>query len=216
MSRQERKSIFFTSDLHLLHRNSIEFDNRPFKDVHHMTESLIKNYNSVVPENGLCYFLGDIGIGKHGDLDKIIPRLNGTKVLIKGNHDGSDTSMYRMGFDVVLNKAVIYIAGEEVALTHCPLRGIKREDTSDMRGTDTNEDYHGSSRDTHKKLSFEDHGQFCLHGHLHAPKEKNKSTLKQDRQWDIGIVGNNYRPVSYSQVEKWIQETLYKEKWSAK
>jgi calcineurin-like phosphoesterase family protein len=44
-SMKERKSIFFTSDLHIGHLNSIKFDQRPFRDLDHMHEVLINNYN---------------------------------------------------------------------------------------------------------------------------------------------------------------------------
>lgn len=39
---------FYISDLHLGHKNIIEFDNRPFKTLDNMTESIIKNWNETV------------------------------------------------------------------------------------------------------------------------------------------------------------------------
>lgn len=40
--------VFFTSDTHFNHTNIIRFCNRPFKDVTHMNETIIANWNSVV------------------------------------------------------------------------------------------------------------------------------------------------------------------------
>ena len=104
-----RKPTFFTADWHIGHANSIKFDNRPFQDVGEMHRALIRNYNAQVPENGICYFLGDIAT-HNSDLTKdILSKLRGTKVIIVGNHDKNSNALYLMGFDVVLNNATIYI-----------------------------------------------------------------------------------------------------------
>lgn len=114
---QNRKPIFFTSDLHIGHKNSIKFDNRPFDDLDHMHRVLINNYNAIVPENGICYFLGDIGMCSIDLLKDFVSKLNGTKVCILGNHDGNVNRMYNIGFDAVLHSATLYIAGEREL--HC-------------------------------------------------------------------------------------------------
>ena len=69
---KNRKPIFFTSDWHIGHANSIVFDNRPFKDLDDMHRFFIKNYNAQVPEWGLCYFLGDIGVGSPEKCKEVI------------------------------------------------------------------------------------------------------------------------------------------------
>lgn len=206
MTRQTRKPIFFTSDWHIGHANSIEFDNRPFRDLEHMHKVLVNNYNAIVPENGICYFLGDIGMTNMETLKDIIGSLNGTKVVVLGNHDGNVNRMYNMGFDVVLYSATLYIAGEKVTLSHCPLRGVFREDVTGMRGAVEGENWHKESK--HVKFSVENEGQYHLHGHCHSPKE----TMKLDKQWDISVVGNDYRPVSISAVESWISKYKMKER----
>lgn len=202
-----RKPIFFTSDLHLFHENSIKFDNRPFTDIEHMHRHLIRQYNAVVPVNGVCYFVGDIGLG--GDIKSIISQLNGTKVLILGNHDKAMNAMYNAGFDVVMYGATLYIAGQKVTMTHCPLLGVKREDTSEYTGKNHNSNWHGE----HKQLQFtcKNEGQFHLHGHIHSPNN-GKSVRELSRQYDVGVVANKYRPVSISQIESWITRTLKEEK----
>lgn len=198
-------NIFFTSDLHIGHRNVIEFDKRPFRDLDHMHETLIANYNASVKHEDTCFFLGDIALGRSSDVEMVIAKLQGTKVLILGNHDKGSSAMKRMGFDVILNTASLVIAGRIVTLSHCPLRGVYRESVEAMKGAQPGEHWHGELR--HSKYSLEDFGQFHLHGHTHkGPEERILG-----RQWDVGVRANSFRPVSISQVEKWINNTLQKE-----
>lgn len=200
---QPTRPIFFTSDLHVGHQNVIIFDKRPFKDLDHMHEVLINNYNSTVPKNGICYFLGDVGLGSGEVLKNFISRLNGTKVLILGNHDKSMFAMYDRGFDVVLNSAIIYIGDNRVSLSHCPLPGIFREDISEMKNAMPGDNWHGESKNI-KFTSYDDTVDFHLHGHIHSTfhNGKPKST---DRQYDVGVAANDYRPVSMKQILSWIQ-----------
>lgn len=60
---------------------------RTFKDVNHMNEHMVKQHNSVVRPNDKVYFLGDVTISKRATDLEILARLNGEKVLIRGNHD---------------------------------------------------------------------------------------------------------------------------------
>lgn len=196
-----RKPIFFTSDLHIGHANSLEFDNRPFTDLDHMHRVLINNYNSTVPANGVCYFLGDVGLSSSETTKKVITELHGTKVLILGNHDKGSAAMYNMGFDVVLHAGVIYIAGKRVTMSHCPLMGVFREPVEGMKGASSGENWHGENR--HSRFSMADEGQFHLHGHIHSPNG-GKSVKILGHQYDVGVPANGYKPVSISVIESWI------------
>lgn len=204
-----RKPTFFTADWHIGHANSIKFDNRPFKDLDDMHRYLIRNYNAQVPENGICYFLGDIGTHSSELTKNIISQLNGTKVIIVGNHDKSSNALYLMGFDVVLNNATIYVQGERVTMSHCPLRGVFREDVSDMHGGKEGDMWHGEHKN--QAFSVENEGQFHLHGHIHSPNS-GKSTRILNRQYDVGVPANGYKPVPMSTIESWISKTKEQEK----
>lgn len=50
--------IYFTSDLHLGHKNIIEYEDRPWQTVEDITIGLIKNWNEVVKPNDEVYILG--------------------------------------------------------------------------------------------------------------------------------------------------------------
>ncbi len=81
---------YFTSDLHLGHRNAIVLNNRPFKDLEEMNQTLIHNFNSVIHANDRLYILGDVTHRiPEGRANELIKQLKGKKVLIRGNHDTS-------------------------------------------------------------------------------------------------------------------------------
>lgn len=196
------KPIFFTSDWHIGHEKSLEFDERPFSNLEEMHRSLVTRYNSTVPTDGVCYFLGDMG-NKPDDIRKVINQLNGTKVLILGNHDRGMTTMYNCGFDVVLYSASLFLGEHRITMSHCPLKGVWREDTSKMKHG-LIENWHGETRDKFNKHTLTDDSQFHLHGHVHSRKNKQESQKILDKQYDVGVTANNYIPVSFSQIESWI------------
>lgn len=202
-----KPKIYFTSDWHIGHQNVLKFDERPFSNLEEMHEALIKNFNKYVPKHGITYFLGDMGLCSGGLLREVITQLNGTKILVRGNHDGNIYSMYNAGFDVVIDKAQMTVGKNILTMTHCPLKGVFREDTTGMRGSDGTENWHGENRHENR-FSIEDFGQFHLHGHIHAGPANGKPVI-DGRQMDVGVMGNNYKPVSMSQVESWIAK--YKE-----
>lgn len=195
--------MFFTSDWHVGHEKSLIHDHRPFRNLAHMHEVLINNYNSIVPKDGICYFLGDVGWKEA--LPEVIPQLQGTKIVILGNHDKGREVMMAAGFVAVLNSGSFTIGRDIITMSHCPLRGVYREsainqDGEQMKNFKPFESWHGESR--HDAYSLPDFGQFHLHGHTH--KRKGGNEVISGKQWDIGVVGNDWRPVSFSQIESWV------------
>lgn len=203
-----RKPIFFTSDLHINHDNSIKFDNRPFRDLEHMHKELVRRFNNTVPVNGVTYFLGDVVTHSVEITRQVISQMNGIKVLVVGNHDKAYNSCYNAGFDVVLNSATIYIANQCVTMSHCPLLGVFREKTETMLGSTPGENWHGEERN--RRFSIKDEGQFHCHGHIHSPNG-GKSVKILGRQYDVGLPANGYKPVHINEIESWIMKTLKEE-----
>lgn len=84
-------NIFITSDTHIGHVGVTKFLDkngnkiRPYDTVEEMDEALIANWNSVVKPKDKIYHLGDVVINRKALAT--LARLNGDKVLIKGNHD---------------------------------------------------------------------------------------------------------------------------------
>ena len=203
-----RKHVFFSSDLHLGHTNVLKYSRRPFVDCEQMRHSLIKRFNATIPKSGVCYFLGDMGMNLQ-EIKKFVDAVHFDCILISGNHDNGYNTMYNAGFKAVFHTMTMVIAKQVVSLSHCPLTGVYREDCSEMKGITGKENWHKEEK--FRRFSIAEHDGFHLHGHIHSPNG-GKSEVKLGRQWDVGVDGNGYLPVSLSQVESWIAKTLQKEK----
>jgi len=164
-----------------------------------MEHSLVKRYNQTVDPEDCCYFLGDLG----RDIKKVLPKLNGTKIFIPGNHDHIGVyAALEIGFAAVIHNGAIKVGSKIITMSHCPLRGVFREDVTGMKGSVEGDNWHGESR--HQMFSIEDHGGLHIHGHNHSTKKQSKL----GRQWDIGVKGNNWAPVSISSIESWATKAL--------
>lgn len=111
---------FYISDLHIDHANCLHFDNRPFKNIDEMREEIIKRWNSVVSDQDTVYILGDFHWGKEPAWIEVLERLNGQKVLIKGNHD-IDPQKSKRFFSDIKDYKVVDDGGRKVVLSHFPI-----------------------------------------------------------------------------------------------
>jgi calcineurin-like phosphoesterase family protein len=80
---------WITSDIHFSHTNILKFcpQSRPFYDVEEMDATIIKNWNELVSPLDTVYILGDVAFANADKAARLVNRLNGSKILIKGNHD---------------------------------------------------------------------------------------------------------------------------------
>lgn len=192
-------NIFFTSDNHFSHRNIILYCNRPFSAIEEMNEKLVENWNSVVGINDTIYHLGDFSL-HHRDVTKYVPRLNGKKHLIAGNHDGCHPAYYKKeekgekirkiyyeaGFETIKLEDKIHIGDFSVKLHHMPYSG----------------DHTGKERYTQYRPK--DEGDWLLHGHLHSSRDKRI----RNKMLDVGVDGNNLLPISLEEVKQIIENKL--------
>jgi len=85
---------FFTADLHLGHRNIIEYSGRPFRDVAEMDAALVDRWNETVGDDDEVVVLGDFAMGKISETLPLAALLRGRKVLLAGTTTaaGPDTA----------------------------------------------------------------------------------------------------------------------------
>jgi calcineurin-like phosphoesterase family protein len=166
--------VFFTSDTHFGHGNIIKYCNRPFKDVDEMNQALITNWNSVVQPNDIVYHLGDVGFTQPDKLRWILNRLNGSKILLLGNHDKQLARERSTGFGDAFQSIHDYleinINGNKIILSHYPMLT-----------------WNGSG-----------HGSIMLHGHAHG--NTNYGHLSKAKILDVGVDVHNYFPMSSDSV----------------
>ena len=115
-------SVFLVSDTHFGHAGVCRFTEsdgitkiRPWTDSDEMDEEMIRRWNDTVRPNDKVYHLGDVVINR-----KALPtmaRLNGDKVLIRGNHDIFRDDEYREYF----RELRAYHVMNGMILSHIPL-----------------------------------------------------------------------------------------------
>ena len=115
-------SVFLVSDTHFGHSGVCRFTRndgvtklRPFSDPDEMDEFMIAAWNERVKPNDKVYHLGDVVINRR--CLSTLARLNGDKVLIRGNHDIFRDDEYRVYF----RELRAYHVMNGMILSHIPL-----------------------------------------------------------------------------------------------
>jgi len=208
---KEPEKLYFTSDPHFGHKNIIHFCERPFESVEEMNAKLIDNWNSVIKEDDLCFILGDFSMWGKQSWDNLLSRMIGRKILILGNHDklkNVPVERFELVTDGFLNINVIDpdTKFHEQLITLCHYAMLS---------------WYQSHR-----------GAWQLFGHWHnkkilAPTENNENILEanlevsdyvkeefiymeriRSTQYDVGVDGNDFTPISYFDIKKIINKKL--------
>ena len=115
-------AVFLVSDTHFGHAGVCRFTLadgvtklRPWTDPDEMDEFMVKAWNERVRPNDKVYHLGDVVINRKAL--GIMRRLNGDKVLIRGNHDIFKDSDYREHF----RELRAYHVMNGMILSHIPI-----------------------------------------------------------------------------------------------
>ncbi len=167
--------IWFTSDLHLGHKAAVDMCGRPFETVEEMTETLIMNFNACVRKDDTVYILGDLS---HRitleEANRLIARLNGKKILCKGNHDKKyDPAL----FEEIHDFLELHVDGMNISLMHYPMMEWPKS-------------RHGS---VHLHGHIHSTGEYNL-------QQREEGILR----YDVGVDANHYFPVSLKQVKEFL------------
>ena len=115
---------FLISDTHFGHTSTWEKFTladgsplRPFTSTEEMDETMVDNWNKTVRPQDTVYHLGDVVIARRHL--ETVKRLNGRKILIRGNHDiYKDKDYYGAGFEQIHGVRVFV---DQFILSHIPL-----------------------------------------------------------------------------------------------
>lgn len=211
--------VFFTSDQHFGHARIVELSSRPFGSIEEHDEAMIERWNKAVRKaDDIVWVLGDFT--SEGSTAKglgYLPRLNGRKRLVAGNHDRawagkSDGHRFVQryldaGFELVTPFARAKVGSTKVNLSHFGYTGDRGEDR-----------YAGY------RLPFQEVP--VLHGHTHSTKQQSTAwgkyrwvtegdgewlsippgelLMRQERatQVHVGVDAWDYAPVSVGAVEE--------------
>jgi calcineurin-like phosphoesterase family protein len=121
-------SAFVIADTHFGHAKSLSFIQpdgsplRPFSSVEEMDETMIERWNATVGKHDTIYHVGDVVIPRASL--KILSRLNGRKILIRGNHDQGALKDYTPYFEDV--RGAFFHPGDStmrggIIFTHIPV-----------------------------------------------------------------------------------------------
>jgi calcineurin-like phosphoesterase family protein len=122
-----------------------------------MNEAMVTEWNARVEPNDLVYILGDVAFMSGSEAGRMVNRLNGTKILIEGNHDKKtlNDATFRGAFAEVHKYLDITYDGHKCVMFHYPIAEWDQ---------------------MHR-------GALQFHGHLHG----GKSGLEQYRALDVGM-----------------------------
>ena len=118
---------FITSDLHFGHKNIMKFcpvtRARFNDDVAYMNNQMVLEWNAKVQPEDLVYILGDVAFMSGSDAGRIVNRLNGTKILVEGNHDRKtlQDATFRNAFAEVHKYLDITYDGHKCVMFHYPI-----------------------------------------------------------------------------------------------
>lgn len=177
----------FYSDPHFNHKNIIRLTGRPFDDLHHMNEELIRRYNEVIGPDDTVLWLGDCFFGPWHKFELIAQRLNGHRLLIMGNHDRNPGRMAEAGFALVMEECFLQIAGRVCRVTHYPY--INAEPPACRK-----DDRYAERRPPRVK------GEVLIHGHNHANYKGFENMIH------VGVDGWDFRPALMHEVEDLIRK----------
>jgi len=155
---------------------------RPFTSTEEMDETMIERWNAKVKPGDTIYHLGDVVINQKSL--HLVSRLNGRKILVRGNHDiFMDEQYAEVGFEQIHGVRVFV---DKFILSHVPL--------------------HPDCVTERFKVN--------VHGHLHANEITNWHGDATGREWEIpdprylcvSVERTNYEPLHFDEVDAKIKK----------
>lgn len=155
-----------------------------------MNEVLIENWNNTVSNNDIVFHLGDFCFGGSKLWNDVLNRLNGKIYLILGNHDIKQIRQgYKSRFENISMQMSIKIEDKSILMNHYPFLCFA-----------------GS----YNKENI----PYILNGHVHTSKICNtgkdfdRLSNMLPMQYDVGVDLNNYKPISFLELDEKIKTQI--------
>lgn len=175
---EDPDKLFLTSDSHLGHYHICKYCHRPFQSRSEMDQTLIKNWNEVVPEDGIVVHCGDFMLPHNEDIkeyNKYLNQLHGRVLLLRGNHDRASLDWVSDKLIAVRDQAMIIVDGVKIFAQHYPCAAFT--------------------------------GDYHVYGHIHTLADGtcygidgDVTKVMRKNTYDVGVDQNGYTPVSYWQL----------------
>ncbi len=191
---------WWTSDLHIGHVNILDYcPGRKVlgNDPAEFSEALVKRWNETVGPDDDVMILGDLCMGKIDESLAVVPRLNGHKKLIPGNHDRCWAfaknktpekrkeweQKYRdAGLELWPEQVCVPVGKYTVLLCHFPYRGDSQD-----------QDRYLFARPT-------DEGRVLVCGHVHD------TWAEMDKMINVGLDVRGYKPIDDAELIRLIEK----------
>lgn len=148
-----------------------------------MNEVMVQRWNEVVGPDDVCIHVGDMSAGLKGrteELKNLIFRLNGKKILVRGNHDHQTDEWYvSAGFSSVHG----HLNCGGVLIVHYPLEQLV------VRESD---------------LSLFGEVDFVIHGHTHRT-----DTPEFENHYNVAVDRNKFTPIKFNSVIPVVQHQSF-------
>jgi calcineurin-like phosphoesterase family protein len=224
LTGQHHPNLFWTSDLHMYHRNVNLYCKRPWTTEHEfktgfildetvdkMNAAIVERWNATVGPNDLVFLLGDLSLAFR-PVELFPPKLNGNIILTWGNHDLCHP---------------IHLTKKKGKHYHTPgeytKNGIKRvceevEMVLPLKGVNTvvrmGHFPYAPIQAPEKPLKYmhlrpKNNGTLRLHGHVHCTWKKMRNQI------NVGCDVWDFTPVNIDQIEGILdQEIIQDPKWA--
>jgi calcineurin-like phosphoesterase family protein len=174
-------AVFLVSDTHFGHAGVCRFLRedgtklRPWNSPEEMDEAMVKMWNETVRPNDKVYHLGDVVINRKAL--SILHRLNGDKILIRGNHDIFKLEYYTRHFRDIRGYHVM----NGMILSHIPVH----EESLGRFGTNIHGHLHAN-----RVMKVDEYGTSWIDPRYHC----------------VCVEQTDFRPILFEDVLKRIRE----------
>jgi calcineurin-like phosphoesterase family protein len=206
-------ALFVTSDTHFGHANILKYCNRPFKDVDHMNEEIVKRFNEVLTPDDTLLHLGDVVMGDREKNLAYMDRIKvGRKILQLGNHDepwsGTKSESRRERYKPIYERhfdVVSYLPWGRIEDDSQPVNALGGHP---LLAYYSHFPYEGDSQAEARYNNFrakDETGTPIIHGHTHSP-EKISYSPKGTLQVHVGVDAWDFYPVHMDTIKELIAE----------